>query len=197
MRRMYTTLLALSLIGIAGVIPTARAQQDKVTQEKGVLGYLNPKTGAFTPMAQNVADAEVLATITPTTGKFVFNFSLNVLSTVPKNAVVSCEADVTVTEATTGQIITETVGGTATKGTGTTWTCSLTMPYSWVLSTPTSDTAEISADSSIIEGYEVTATNGTGTLVSPVSIRTTRRNVGSIKVPATGATTTEAISMTM
>lgn len=197
MRRMYTTLFALALIGIAGAIPTARAQQDKITQDKGVLGYLNPKTGAFTPMAQSVADAEALASITPTTGKFVFNFTLTVLSTVPKNAVVTCEADVSVSESSTGQFITETVGGPATKGTGTTWTCSLTMPYSWVLSTPTSDTAVITSDASITEGYQVTATNGTGTLVTAVSVRETHKDVGSIKVPATGATTTEAISTTM
>ena len=190
-----TIILACACFG--GMVQTARGQETKVNEDKGIAGYLNPKTGAFTPMAQKVADTEALAAIVATTGKFVFNFTITVTSTVPKNGLVLCQADATVFETSTGQSISERVQGIATKGTGSTYTCSLIMPYSWVLATPGSDMATLSSRVELVDAFQITATNGTGILVSPNSLRQSQQNIGSIKIPATGSTTTETVTQTL
>ena len=196
MRHKKIATIILACACFAGMMQTARAQETKVNEDKGIAGYLNSKTGAFTPMAQKVADTDALAAIVATTGKFVFNFTITVTSTVPKNGLVLCEGDANVFESSTGQSIFERVSGTATKGTGSTYTCSLPMPYSWVLSTPTTDMATLSYRVQIVDAFQITATNGTGVLVSPNSLRQTQQNIGSIKIPATGSTTTETVTAT-
>lgn len=194
-KRIATIILAYACF--AGMVQTARGQETKGTEGKGIAGYLNPKTGAFTPMAQKVADTDALAAIVATTGKFVFNFTITVTSTVPKNGLVLCEADATVFEASTGQSIFERVQNVATKGTGSTYTCSLPMPYSWILASPTTDMATLSSRVETVDAFQITATNGTGILVSPNSLRQSQQNIGSIKIPATGSTTTETVTATL
>src|SRR5579864_2653739 len=105
MRHKKIATIILACACFAGMMQTARAQETKVNEDKGIAGYLNTKTGAFTPMAQKVADTDALAAIVATTGKFVFNFTLTVTSTVPKNGLVLCEGDANVFESSTGQSI--------------------------------------------------------------------------------------------
>jgi hypothetical protein len=46
-------------------------------------------------------------------------------------------------------------------------------------------------------GLQVTASNGTGTVVVPLSTDKVNQNLGSISVPLNGSTTTEAVSVTI
>jgi hypothetical protein len=197
MRQLKITLVVLCCACVCGVALAARSQQTKASQEKGILGYWNPNTGTFSPLIQAAPDSGVSPDVAPTTGKFVFNFTLTVLSTVPKNGQVGCEADANTLESSTGQDITEHVTGIATLSSGSTWTCSVSMPYSWNLSTPSTDTVSLHYVISIDDGFEITATNGTATLVAPLVPRSSEQYLPSIKVPATGTTTTEAIAATM
>jgi hypothetical protein len=46
-------------------------------------------------------------------------------------------------------------------------------------------------------GLQVTAANGTGTVVVPFSVDQVNQNLGSISVPLNGSTTNEAVSATI
>jgi len=165
---------------------------------KGIPGYLDPQTGAFTPMVQNSAESAALAATTPTTGKFVFNFTITVNSAIPKNGVIGCDASADVFESTTGQFIHESASALATHVSGTTWTCSVSMPYSWVLSTPSTDKATLSYHLAIVEAFQITASNATAsTVVAPIPTRESNQNIGSINVPLNGSTTTETVTATI
>ena len=143
--------------------------------------------------AQN---AEIAPATSPTTGKFVFTFTLTVSSTLPKNGVISCRGSAGVSESSSGQSIQQDAHGIATLSGGK-WTCVATMPYSWTLATPTSDTVFLSYAVEMADGFQVTATNGTATLVFPNSINKVNQNLKSIAVPLNGSTTNEAVSATI
>jgi hypothetical protein len=137
-----------------------------------------------------------LPPVTPTTGKFVFTFTVTVSSTLPKNGVISCRGSASVNESSSGQNIQQDAHGIATVSTGKA-TCVATMPYSWNLATPTSDTVFLSYSVELADGFQVTATNGTAILVVPNSINKVNQNLKSIPVPLSGSTTNEAISATI
>jgi hypothetical protein len=130
---------------------------------------------------------------TPTTGKFVFTFTLTVTSTLPKNGVISCRGGASVNESRSGQNIQQDAHGIATLSDGK-WTCVATMPYSWILATPTSDTVILSYAVEMDYGLQVMAANGTGTVVVPFSVDKVNQNLGSISVPLNGCTTSESVS---
>ena len=144
--------------------------------------------------AQNAEN--VLAATTPTTGKFVFTFTLTVTSALPKNGIVSCRASASVNESSSSQNIQQDAHGIATLSSGK-WTCIATMPYSWTLTTPSSDSVFLSYAVEMDYGLQVTATNGAGTVVVPLSVDKVNQNLKSIPVPLNGSTTSEAISATI
>lgn len=151
--------------------------------------------GLASPLWAQNADSTPPA-ITPTTGKFVFTFTLTVTSALPKNGVVSCNANATVNEASSGQSIFQKATGIATLSGGK-WTCKATMPYSWTLATPTSDTVLLSDSVEMDYGLQVTATNGTGIVVVPLSVDKVNQNIGSVSVPLNGSTTNESVTATI
>jgi hypothetical protein len=118
--------------------------------------------------------------LTTAGGTFVITLTITVKSLNLK--AIQCEADVSVSDAHT---YFETASVAAT-GAGTTRTCKITIPYSWQLVTPTTDSVSI--------GYSIAAT-GTNPL--------TRGSTSSIfilpplKVPANGVTTNEAAAATI
>lgn len=133
--------------------------------------------------------------VAPSTGKFVFTFTVTVGSALPKNGVVVCSANASVTESS-GQNIAQTALGVATPSGGKA-TCIATMPYYWELVTPSSDKIVLSYKVEVDYGVELTAANGTGTIVELASSDKVAQNLGSISVPADGATTHEAVIVTL
>jgi hypothetical protein len=149
----------------------------------GILGHLDPKTGAFTPLVQRAADEEdSLEPVTPTTGKLVFNFTISIKSTNLSGATILCAADAFVFETSSSLEVTESASVKATV-TGSTAKCTVTIPYSWPLTTASSDTISLS--------YAIEAST-TG-----LATRTGTRTLPTIKVPPNGTTTTETISATI
>jgi len=138
--------------------------------------------------AQNAEFAPVV----PTTGTFVFNFTITASSTVPKNGVVVCNATASLTE-TGGQSIVQKATGVATLSGGK-WLCKASMPYSWALATASSDKVLLGYSVEIDYALQVTATNGTTTAAEIVSLDHVSENLGFISVPLSGATTTETVS---
>ena len=127
---------------------------------------------------------------TTATGKLVFTFTVTVSSAVPKNAVLVCSASALVegySQKAIG-IVNSPVAGKNT--------CTVTMPYSWVLSTQSTDKISLGATAELDYGYEVTAENGTATVVEPAVLDKVGANLPSISVP-TAASTSVAVSATL
>ena len=117
--------------------------------------------------AQNADSA--LPPVAATTGKLVFTFTITATSGVPKNGIVTCNATASVNEASSGQNIFQKATGIATLNAAGKWICKGIMPYSWALATPASDNVILAYDVEVDYGLQVTASNGTGTVVVPLS----------------------------
>jgi hypothetical protein len=152
----------------------------------GILGYLDPQTGAFRPVPPAVeADVEQPAATT-ITGTITVTLTITIKSTGIAN--VNCTANVSVSDAvTTAPTFLGETNSVAATGTGTTRTCRLTIPYSWSLATPTTD----NMSTSYIVFGGATATGGLPTRTSSRSPLDTR------KVPANGATTPLTAAVTI
>jgi hypothetical protein len=179
--------LMLILACFIGLTQLVWGQKPAEAAGNDILGYLNPQTGAFRPMAQTsaaTADAEALAALTPTGGTLVFNITITLKSALTADTF-GCNANADVFDS--GLDYHENAAITAT-GSGTSRTCKVTIPYSWTLATPTTDTVTLGinvADLSYI------------TSKLPVPSRSHSRSLPPIKVPLGGATTTFNIAVTL
>jgi hypothetical protein len=173
--------IALSLIG-----PMSAAQSHDLADAnaQGVLGILNPKTGAFAKITKQPSDF-VPEAVTTYTGTLVFNISINVKTGVPSDASIVCSANVGVYGDTASVSISETKSVKATR-TGSTATCSVSIPYAWPLGTPDTDylTRLVSVDTQ-------------GTSNSSLVHRSHTRGLPAIDIPANGATTTTSLNVTL
>lgn len=144
---------------------------------------------------QEVSSDVDARTVTNETGELILKYTITVKSTLPKNAVIGCTGSAIVDDSTGGT--SESATGVATLVSGTTYTCSAIIHYSWELSTPTTDKITLGGKATIDYGYQLSAFNGTGTVVEPIELRSSTPTGGEISVPANGATTTEDINVTL
>ena len=191
------TILVFLVILVVGLAPSAFGQfASHFPLSRRELGYYDHATGAFTPLQLAAQEAEAPPATTPTTGTIVFSITITLKTAVPKNGVVACEGHAFVNGDSSGFNAQENGFALAT-GTGTTRTCKVTIPYSWLLASPTTDSVSLFYNASMVEGIELTATNGTGTTVVFANVRNSSQSIAPIKVPVNGATTTETISITL
>jgi hypothetical protein len=176
---MKITKLFLAIACVVGLVASACAQFSQTKQSRWNLDLTDPKT-SVSDTHSAPASAEV---VTPTTGEFVFNFTITVSSTI--TAKIDCGAILTVSGDTVTPAITETENAEAVRS-GNTATCTVSIPYSWNLGTPTTDKI------SVVIGVEAPVFN-----YGLVPYRATEQRLASIAVPANGATTTEAIAVTI
>lgn len=171
--------LTLFLALACGQIAAGQTSPDKAPG--GILGYLDPKTGAFRPLAKSQQEIPEAA-VTPTTGKFVFHITVSIQSTFAAGTPIVCSANASTYDTTNFLYFDEEASVTAQQ-TGATATCSIVIPYSWPLSTPAADSVTLS--------YTVSA----GVFESSKTLtRMLNHSLPGIKVPAHGATTTETIA---
>jgi len=159
-----------------------------------ILGYFNQDTGLFEPLRTAVQDTE-LPPVAATTGTLVFNFTITMKSAFPKNGIITCSAAGAVIE--TSYSTDEAGFGIAKLVSGTTYSCGVSMPYSWLLNTPATDKIILSYKAQVNEAVQITATNGTGTNVVVSAGRASSQTTASIAVPANGAITTKTVSVTL
>ena len=126
------------------------------------------------------------AAVTPTTGQFVFNFTITLSSTIATTTAIGCVAEVSVSGDNALPGIQETLVKAATRS-GNTATCTVTIPYSWNLGSPATDKVSLQ--------YTIEAPVRGGAYGVPY--RSSHQNLGTIAVPANGATTTETIAATI
>lgn len=190
-QRMFLPILVVFVLSLA---PFSHGQViAKTRPDHRTLGYYDPATGKFEPLTPASESEE--PPVVATTGTLVLKFTITVKSVIPKNSVLGCTASADISE--TGFSADEHGSGVAKLLSGDTYSCTVTIPYSWALSTPASDTIYLEATANIGYGYQVTATNGADATVQPIDYRDSTHSVPSIKVPATGATTTETITFTL
>ena len=153
---------------------------------RGIRGYLDPRTGVFhsIPHWQTPDAADPPATTTYT-GTFVVNFTITVSSAIPSTDQIGCVAGATVLDVAAQNPIVDLAGTAVVRGTGSTITCSVTVPYSWKLASPSSDTVNI--------GYSVVSPIDFSAPAGQFPRRETTTTLVKIKVPASGTTTTETV----
>jgi hypothetical protein len=193
-RKMMLPLLAVLVLGLA---PFSFGQLlTKAPAAHKTLGYYDPTTGAFQPLPKPT-DVEESAT-SVFGGTITLRLTINVKSTIPKNAVIGCSGTASVLDESSGTSFEEDGSAVATLVSGTQYLCVVKLPYSWTLTTPTTaDKVYLAYTASMEYGYEATATNGTGTIVEGIAARLNTHTLAPIDVPINGATTTNSITITM
>ena len=184
---MRLTKLMLICVCCLMVAPAVWGQAASSAARPGVLGYLDPRTGAFRPVPAVVDEAAVeLPALTTFGGTITVTLTITVKSAGITN--VTCTAEVSVIDAQTTitpRIFAESDAVAAT-GTGTARKCVLTIPYSWALATQPND--------SMSTTYSVTGTGASNALpqrsstLSPLDTR---------KVPINGTTTALTANVTI
>ncbi len=185
--------LSLAVLGL-GLAPFSFGQiASPKRPSQRVLGYFDPATGLFEPL--RAAAEPDTTTATTVTGELIVKYAITVKSAIPKNGVIGCSVSASVSDGT--GVHTERATGVAT-GSGSTYTCSAIINYSWSLDTPTTDPVGIAGEVTLDYGYEVTATNGSATVVEPIESRGSVPPDSELKaVPASGTTTTVDVSVTL
>ena len=157
---------------------------------RGIRGYLDPQTGVFHtiphPVLQDDADAPVL---TAYSGKIVVTFTITVDSTIAATAKIGCEVDASLEDIGSGNFISESAATAVARGSASTVTCKATIPYTWKLATASTDMIGLS--------YTITSPVAVATAAAEFPLRISSQSLPSIKVPATGTTTTEAVAATI
>jgi hypothetical protein len=156
---------------------------------QGIPGYFDPTSGAFTPISQplvaaGLSAAAAAAAATPSTGKFVVNFTIAIKSSIPTTYPISCSVNTSTHEfdaSYNALLFLESASVVAIRSSATLATCSVTIPYSWTLLSPATD--KVTLD------YSISAFTSTG-----IQTRSSTSNIGIIPVPANTVTTTKTVS---
>ena len=161
------------------------SQEAKPVSPNRILGYLDSSTGAFRSIVQmEDFDSNSLAATSPQTGTIVVNFTITIKSVIPATAPINCSVEATVTEVSAGGVNIISDGATvAATRTGNTAKCTVTIPYSWMVSNTA--TARLSLNYSLVASRP-----GTTGLLNRTSIGT----IATIPVPANGATTPQTVN---
>ena len=164
--------------------PAVLGQAPNTSAKPGILGYLDPQTGAFRPITQMATEDAELPPVTTIAGTISVTLTITLKTTGLTN--VTCTADTTVLDNVTSPVTYTESNTVAATGTGSTRTCKLTIPYSWALATQSSDNMSTS--------YTVFGSTGTSGLPQ----RTAGRSpLDTRKVPSNGTTTTLTAAVTI
>jgi hypothetical protein len=157
---------------------------------QGIFGILDPQTGTFKPFIKpnRVKDfSGIYGTPTPTTGTFDVTITIAIKSTIPSTTTIACTVNAVMEEVYDSHYVSESASVAATRS-GSSATCSLTIPYSWYLEAPGTDV--------ITFNYTITtpvAGMGAGLPATRVSTQT----IGYYDMPGSGTTNTIAVSATI
>jgi len=164
------------------VAPVVWGQTENVPAKPGILGYLDPHTGAFRPVPSGAEESP--DALTTFTGTITVTLTITLKTTGLTN--ITCSEEVSVIDAatTSARFFAESNTVVAT-GTGGTRTCKLSIPYAWALATQSSDNMSTS--------YVVFGSTGTG----PPQRSSTLSPLDTRKVPANGATTALTAAVTL
>lgn len=181
---MTITKLLLICMCCVTAMPVIWGQTANTAASPGVLGYLDPRTGAFRPVPSATEEVVDAASLPVFGGSITVTLTITLKTTTLTN--ITCTADVSVLDGTTSPRIFGETNTVAATGTGTTRTCKLSIPYSWGLSTQASD--------NMSTGYAVFGSTGTTGLPQRTS---SLSPLDSRKVPANGVITALTANVTL
>ena len=182
---MRITKLLLICVCCVMVVPTVWSQTANSQAKPGILGYLDPHTGAFRPVPAASEEATEAPAATTVTGTVTVTLTITLKTAGLTN--VTCTETLSVFDApTTSPSSFDESNSVAATGTGTTRTCKLAIPYSWGLTTASTD--------SMTTSYEVFGATGTTGLPTRSSFHIP---LDTRKVPANGAITALTASVTL
>ena len=163
-----------------------RLGPDRRAANAWIPGYLDARGGfhVYPPALEENAEPDAVTTFA---GTIVVNFTITVTSTIPTTDKISCLVNATVFDTASTNSILETAAVAATRS-GSSATGKVSIPYSWALSSATSDQVQLS--------YEISAP-GLLTASNGLPLRTSTQNFAHIAVPKTGTTTTETVVATI
>lgn len=124
---------------------------------------------------------------TPTTGTYVYHFTITLASPIPATTKIACVGQLEVNNDSAligGVIATSTSLATIS---GTTATCKVSISYAWDLGSPATD--KLTRIVQVIAPPQ--------TVFASASYHGTQIHLGSIAMPANGATTNEDVSATL
>jgi len=168
------------------VSPAVWGQASKTPSKPGILGFLDPTTGAFRPVPPASEEGPDTAAPTTFTGTITATLTITLKTTALTNVLCSADTIVFDAAATVSPRFYFETDSVAATGTGATRTCTLKIPYAWSLFTQSSD--------SMTTNYVVSGTTGTTGLparssgLSPLDTR---------KVPANGTLTALTANVTL
>lgn len=164
--------------------PAVWGQAANTPAKPGILGFLDPQTGAFRPVPPAVEDEGGVFTATTFTGTVTLTITVTLKTTALTN--ITCTESLSVLDGTTSPVFYIESNTVAATGSGTTRTCSLSIPYSWSLTSQSSD--------NMTTTYTVSGTTGTSGLPQRY---TSRSPLDTRKVPSTGTTTALTAAATL
>jgi hypothetical protein len=159
-----------------------------------VFGYQDAKTGTFHALSKAAVDA----TTSPTTGTFDVTFNLKLVSTFAKGTTAYCEAFVTVTsfnETTDKEVSYEEEATGSVALSGSTATCTATIPYSWLLPAASSTVQETLGGSYTVFAGTPVADNGI--TIAGVGRLSSSQFLAATSVPASGTTSKYSVNVTL
>jgi hypothetical protein len=180
---MKITKLLLTCMCCLIAAPAVWGQAANSPARPGILGYLDPHTGAFRPIPPAVEEDAEAPAATTFTGTVTVTITITVKTAALTNFI--CSADVSVVDGTTSPIFYGETDSVAATGTGSTRTCKLSIPYAWSLTSQSTD--------SMTTSYTVLGSTGTTGLPQRGS---SRSPLDTRKVPANGATTALTAAVT-
>jgi hypothetical protein len=184
----------LALACVLGLVASCMAQNaDTDVPTKKMPGIQDARAAALRALkAHDLSTEDSTGEVsppatTPSTGKFVFNIKINVNPGLPTTSKIFCSASAATAESVTLVSFVDDGAVVATRS-GSTATCSITLPYGWFLATPTKDPVGLGIAVTSLTGSSSTPPNQTGESLQSLHLPA---------VPANGATTTEAITISI
>ena len=177
---MRITKLLLICMCCVMVAPTVWAQTANSPAKPGILGYLDPHTGAFRPVPAVAEEDSALPAAATFTGTISVTLTITLKTTGLTNII--CSEEVSVFDGTTSPHFFAESNSVAATGSGSTRTCNLSIPYSWSLTTQASD--------NMTTAYVVAGTTGTtgvpqrSSTQSPLDTRKVLGNGGTLTLLA-------------
>jgi hypothetical protein len=183
-----TTKLLFALTCVLGIAANCFGQDAAVETKKtpGILGYLDPKTGSFRPVQTQDKAPSAPGSGTQVTGTVVFTVTATLNPAIPAGAKIECSAKASVgsepslsSNSHQAQVMARRSGKTAT--------CTVNIPYTWTLTSPSGDTLQMDVDMTALIGTSGTLPNSDAVWSDSLWI----------PLPPSGSTTTEAFITSM
>ncbi|HEV2269728.1 MAG TPA: hypothetical protein VGR92_09725 [Steroidobacteraceae bacterium] len=157
------------ILGLSWVISASAGNQ---VGAPTMIGYLDPHTGGFLPLVTTTESPDSAAASTEITGELKITGTVTIASpSITSTTPIECSATALIVSDPNGPITEE--ASSAASRSGSTATCTVLIPYEWLLAAPTTDKVSLSVS--------VTAES--------VSLRIHTHQVATFTVPGGGTTT--------